>query len=131
IFITIGSISGTAKEFVDRVREEGKKVGAIKITVLRPFPSKEILPLIKNAKIVATLERNISMGYGGAVYADLAGALINEEKKPKLIDFILGLGGRDVTFKDMGEILDICEKAMAGEKVERPVWIGVKKELIE
>ena len=131
IFITIGSISGTAKEFVDKVREEGKKVGVIKITVLRPFPFKEILPLIKNAKIVATLERNISMGYGGAVYADLAGALINEEKKPVLIDFILGLGGRDVTFKDFEEILGICEKVMAGEKVERPVWIGVKKELIE
>ncbi len=131
IFITIGSISGTAKEFVDKVREEGKKVGVIKITVLRPFPFKEILPLIKNAKIVATLERNISMGYGGAVYADLSGALINEEKKPVLIDFILGLGGRDVTFKDFEEILGICEKVMAGEKVERPVWIGVKKELIE
>ncbi len=131
IFITIGSISGTAKEFVDKVREEGKKVGTIKITVLRPFPFKEILPLIKNAKVVATLERNISMGYGGAVYADLAGTLINEEKKPVLIDFILGLGGRDVTFKDFNEILDVCEKVMAGEKVERPVWIGVKKELIE
>ena len=131
IFITMGSISGTAKEFVDRVREEGKKVGAIKITVLRPFPFKEILPLIKNAKVVATLERNISMGYGGAVYADLSGALINEKERPTLIDFILGLGGRDVTFKDFEEILSICEKVMAGEKVERPVWIGVKKELIE
>ena len=131
IFITMGSISGTAKEFVDKVREEGKKVGTIKITVLRPFPFKEILPLIKNAKIVATLERNISMGYGGAVYADLSGALINEKERPALIDFILGLGGRDVTFKDFEEILSICEKVMAGEKVERPIWIGVKKELIE
>lgn len=131
IFITMGSISGTAKEFVDEVREEGKKVGVIKITVLRPFPFKEILPLIKNAKAVATLERNISMGYGGAVYADLAGALINEKERPALIDFILGLGGRDVTFKDFEEILSICEKVMAGEKVERPVWIGVKKELVE
>jgi len=131
IFITMGSISGTAKEFVDKVREEGKKVGVIKITVLRPFPFKEILPLIKNAKIVATLERNISMGYGGAVYADLSGALINEKERPALIDFILGLGGRDVTFKDFEEILSICEKVMAGEKVERPIWIGVKKELVE
>ncbi|KAA0009159.1 MAG: pyruvate ferredoxin oxidoreductase, partial [Thermoplasmata archaeon] len=131
IFITMGSISGTAKEFVDKVREEGKKVGVIKITVLRPFPFKEILSLIKNAKVVATLERNISMGYGGAVYADLSGALINEKERPTLIDFILGLGGRDVTFKDFEEILSICEKVMAGEKVERPVWIGVKKELIE
>ena len=131
IFITMGSISGTAKEFVDKVREEGKKVGVIKITVLRPFPFKEILPLIKNAKIVATLERNISMGYGGAVYADLSGALINEKERPALIDFILGLGGRDVTFKDFEEILSICEKMMAGEKVERPIWIGVKRELVE
>ncbi|MCD6109134.1 MAG: pyruvate ferredoxin oxidoreductase, partial [Thermoplasmata archaeon] len=98
--------------------------------VLRPFPFKEILPLIKNAKTVAILERNISMGYGGAVYADLAGAIINEKDRPLLLDFILGLGGRDITFKDLEEILSVCEDVIKGKKVERPVWIGVNKELI-
>ncbi|HDO19885.1 MAG TPA: pyruvate ferredoxin oxidoreductase [Thermoplasmatales archaeon] len=130
ILITIGSLSGTTKEFIDRLREEGKKIGMVKITVLRPFPFKEILPVIKNAKVVATLEKNISMGYGGAVYAELAGVLINEEKRPALIDFILGLGGRDVTFKELNEVVGICEELKAGKKMERPVWIGVKKELI-
>ncbi|KAA0005309.1 MAG: pyruvate ferredoxin oxidoreductase [Thermoplasmata archaeon] len=130
IFITIGSASGTTKEFVDKARKEGKKVGAIKLTVLRPFPFKEILPLIKNAKTIAILERNISMGYGGAVYADLAGAIINEKDRPLLLDFILGLGGRDITFKDLEEILSVCEDVIKGKKVERPVWIGVNKELI-
>lgn len=130
IFLTIGSISGTAKEFVDMARKRGKKVGLIKLTVLRPFPSEEIISMINRAKVVATLERNISMGYGGAVYADLAGVIVNERKKPMLIDFILGLGGRDVTFKEFEKILETCERATKGEKIERPIWIGLNEELI-
>jgi len=130
VLITLGSVSGTTKEFIDKMRKEGKKIGMVKLTVLRPFPFKELIPLIKNARVVATLERNISLGYGGAIYADLAGILVNEEKRPLLIDFILGLGGRDITFNDLEEIVKVCEKLIRGERMERPVWIGVKKELV-
>ena len=131
ILITIGSVSGTVKDAIDKMRENGKKVGAIKVTVLRPFPFKEIKSIIKNAKVVGILEKNLSMGYGGAVYADLSGAMINEkDKQPILIDFILGLGGRDVTFKDINDIVDKCEDAADGKPFERPIWIGLNEELI-
>jgi len=130
VLLTMGSVSGTTKEVVDEMRKKGRKVGVAKLTVLRPFPFEEINSIIKNAKVVGILEKNISMGYGGAVYADLSGALINEKERPILIDFIVGLGGRDIVIDNIEEIIKICEDAKDGKRIERPVWIGLNKELI-
>ncbi len=130
VLLTMGSVSGTTKEAVDEMRKKGKKVGVAKLTVLRPFPFEEINSIIKNAKVVGILEKNISMGYGGAVYADLSGAIINEKERPILIDFIVGLGGRDIVIDNIEEIVKICEDARDGKRIERPVWIGLNKELI-
>ena len=130
VLLTMGSVSGTTKEAVDEMRKKGKKVGVAKLTVLRPFPFEEINSIIKNAKVVGILEKNISIGYGGAVYADLSGAIINEKERPILIDFIVGLGGRDIVIDNIEEIVKICEDARDGKRIERPVWIGLNKELI-
>ena len=130
IMITMGSLAGTLKDFVDRKREEGVKVGAAKITVYRPFPIEEIRALAKKAKVLAILEKDVSFGSGGAVFADVARSLINEKEKPIVLDFIIGLGGRDVTFEQLDEALSIAEKAMK-EGVEKDIyWIGLREEIL-
>jgi len=130
ILVTMGSLAGTVKEFVDKKREEGIKIGAAKITVYRPFPIEEIRALAKKTKVLALLEKDISFGIGGAVYADVGRALINEKEKPIVLDFILGLGGRDVTFENLDEVIEISKKALEGEKVEEVSWIGLRKEIL-
>lgn len=130
ILLTMGSLAGTLKEFVDKKREEGVKIGAAKMTVYRPFPIEEIRALAKKAKVLAILEKDISFGIGGAVFADTSRALINEKEKPIILDFILGLGGRDVTFENLEEIVEISKKALEGEKVEEVNWIGLRKEIL-
>ncbi|ALM75920.1 MULTISPECIES: pyruvate synthase subunit PorA [Thermococcus] len=130
IMITMGSLAGTLKEFVDKKREEGVKVGAAKITVYRPFPIEEIRALAKKAKVLAILEKDISFGSGGAVFADVARSLINEKEKPIVLDFIIGLGGRDVTFGQLEEALSIAEKAMKEGVEEEVYWIGLRKEIL-
>lgn len=130
IMITMGSLAGTLKDFVDKKREEGVKIGAAKITVYRPFPIEEIRALAKKAKVLAILEKDVSFGSGGAVFADVARSLINEKEKPIILDFIIGLGGRDVTFEQLDEALSIAEKAMK-EGVEKDIhWIGLRKEIL-
>jgi pyruvate ferredoxin oxidoreductase alpha subunit len=129
IILTLGSMSGTARAAVDKMREGGKKVGVAKLTVLRPFPTKEMMALTQNAKVLAVAERDISLGFGGAVFSDIAGSYINESKKPMVLDYIIGLGGRDVTIKDYEEIVSKSEKALAAGKPEKqPEWINVKEE---
>jgi len=130
ILLTMGSLAGTLKEFVDKKREEGIKIGAAKMTVYRPFPIEEIRALAKKAKVLAILEKDISFGIGGAVFADTSRALINEKEKPIMLDFIIGLGGRDVTFENLEEAVEISKKALEGEKVEEINWIGLRKEIL-
>lgn len=130
ILVTMGSLAGTVKGFVDKKREEGVKIGAAKITVYRPFPIDEIRALAKKTKVLAILEKDISFGIGGAVYADVGRALINEKENPIVLDFILGLGGRDVTFENLEEVVGISKKALEGEKVEEVSWIGLRKEIL-
>lgn len=130
ILVTMGSLAGTVKEFVDKKREEGIKIGAAKITVYRPFPIEEVRALAKKTKVLALLEKDISFGIGGAVFTDASRALINEKEKPIVLDFILGLGGRDVTFENLDEVIEISKKALKGEKVEEVSWIGLRKEIL-
>ncbi len=68
ILVSMGSMTGTARAAVKRMRKIGKKVGLVKLTVYRPFPEKELLQACKNAKIVAVCERDISCGFRGAVW---------------------------------------------------------------
>ncbi|NPA75696.1 MAG: pyruvate ferredoxin oxidoreductase [Euryarchaeota archaeon] len=130
IFVTIGSMSGTTREFIKKMRAQGKKVGMVKITTFRPFPKEELKEALKNAKVVAVTERNISFGFGGAVYGELGATFANMANKPKIIDFIVGLGGRDITFKTLESVLSEAEKALNGEDVSEVNWIDVNKEAV-
>ncbi len=129
VLVTMGSMTSTTREFVKKLRKEGKKVGLLKLTTFRPFPKEELKAVLKDVPVVAVLERNISFGFGGAVYAELAATFANESKKPKIIDFIIGLGGRDITFKTLGEVVEIAEKALK-EDVDEVNWIDVNKEAV-
>ena len=130
IFVTMGSLAGTVKDYVDHLREKGLKVGAAKLTVYRPFPIEEVRALAKKAKVLALLEKNVTFSVGGALFQDFSRALINEKEKPIIIDYILGLGGRDVTFQNLDEVLAIAQKALDGEKVDEVNWIGLRKEIL-
>ncbi len=130
VLVTMGSLAGTVKEFVDKKRAEGVKIGAAKITVYRPFPIEEIRALAKKTKVLALLEKDISFSVGGAVFADTSRALINEKEKPIILDFILGLGGRDVTFENLEEVVDIAKKALEEGVEEEVYWIGLRKEIL-
>jgi pyruvate ferredoxin oxidoreductase alpha subunit len=129
ILLTLGSMSGTARAAVDKMREEGKKVGSAKMTVFRPFPTKELFEMTRNAKALAVVDRDISPGFGGAVFGEAAAEYVNEPEKPILMNFIVGLGGRDITIPDFEDMVQKAEKALDSGKPENMVeWINVKEE---
>lgn len=130
ILLTMGSISGTARVAINELREKhGKKVGVIKLAVLRPFPFKKLVELTQHAKVLAVVERDISIGFGGAVFPEVAAQYVNREKRPLITNYIVGLGGRDVTQKDFYEIVEKAEKVLKDGKVEKPTeWINIKME---
>ena len=96
--VIIGSSAGTAKMSVDKLREKGIKAGLVKIRVFRPFPAEEIAAELKNCKAVAVMDKSEGFSAcGGPLFAETAGALINLDTRPKVIDVVYGLGGRDFT----------------------------------
>jgi len=81
------------------------------------------------AKVVAVVDRSLSVGYGGPVFAEVAGIFVNDAKKPIIQDFIVGLGGRDILVKDFETIVSKCETTMKTGKPEKVIdWINVNYE---
>jgi len=128
ILITMGSMAGDAKDAVDVMRDEGYKVGLIKLRCLRPFPKEELGGLLKRVKGVGVVERGFSMGRGGVISVEIASALMELGiKDVTMVSYIAGLGGKDVGMDDFVKIFldlqDKCEKEASFETI----WYGMKE----
>ncbi len=125
VLLTMGTAASTALEVVDDFRKRGKKVGLCRLRTFRPFPSTELGELLGSAKKVAVLDRDNSLGCGGIVAQELKAALYGAARKPKVFEFIAGLGGRDITPEDIGEMFNYTLRNSSPDG--SPVWMGVKK----
>lgn len=114
ILITLGSVTGTCRVVVDELRNQGKKVGVLKIRFMRPFPEKEIIDTTRGAKVIGVLEKDISFGYEGTVYTNVNSTLIKSGKPIQSYNFIAGLGGRDISKEDIKSMYDYLEEAANG-----------------
>lgn len=120
--VAMGSICGTIKDAIDEMREAGRKVGLVRIRVFRPFPSEEIAQALLKAKRVAVLDKDISLGAKGAVALEVKDALYG--KTVPVLNYILGLGGRDVRKRDIAAIVALAEKG------EGDMFYGLRKEVL-
>jgi pyruvate ferredoxin oxidoreductase alpha subunit len=111
LLITMGSMGETAEMAINELRAKGVSVGLIKIRLWRPFPFAEFRTLVKNAKKLIVTDRAVSFGGpGGPVFSEIKSALYNEANRPAIYNYIIGLGGRDVTVPDF---VGMMEKPIA------------------
>ena len=105
LLLGIGSFTETASVAIDELREKGEKVGLVRLRLWRPFPFAELRAAVKSAKYLIVFDRCLSLGGpGGPLCSEIKSALYPEKKKPKIFNFVGGMGGRDVTpqqFADM------------------------------
>ncbi len=124
--VSMGSVVGTIKELIDRLEEEGKKVGLLQICSYRPFPRYEVYNALKDKMNIVVLEKCISLGRGGILASDTRWSFPRAEKKDRNISsFVAGLGGRNIPVDDLRYMVERVEK----EPVEFE-FLGLKKELI-
>ncbi len=98
VLIAMGSVAETATEAIDALRDRGEKVGLLRIRLWRPFPFEQFRAAVKSAKNLIVIDRAISYGGpGGPVCSEIRSALYNADSRPKIVNFIAGLGGRDIT----------------------------------
>jgi len=126
--LTLGSLASTARAVVTNLRNErGIPVGLVKLRTVRPFPDQELRECLGSMKAVAILERDISLGAGGIVYTELVRSLCPLNGSPHLIDYIIGLGGRDVTFDDVKDIALRTYEEQHADSIRNPIrWYRVR-----
>ncbi len=128
VLITSGAVSSTVKYTVNEIRKrEGKKIGVLRMRILRPFHFEKIRKILSGRKKVIVLDRNISFGLGGIFFNEIRSSLYSVSEKPILLGYIWGLGGRDITPKDVEGVIKDAEKR---EKDEDIIFWGLKKENI-
>ena len=131
ILVALGSVAGTVKDAVDDLQTTGKKVGLIKIRCYRPFPYEEILEAVKGARVVAVMDASFSMGSEGAVGLDLKAKLFGKPDAPMVIDFIAGLGGREINDKTIGWLVDRAEELHRSGKVPaESEWVDLNPAIL-
>lgn len=114
VIVVMGSTAGTAKVVVDELRERGERVGLLKVWLWRPFPRAEVAEALSGAKAVAIMDRALSFGNMGALYLDIASAFAGREG-PVFVNYIYGLGGRDVPAEHIAQVFEGLKDAVTGE----------------
>lgn len=126
VLVALGSMCGTTKYVVNKLREEGKKVGMIKIVSFRPFPFEQIRDLLKDINIIGVFDRSSGLGgQGGPVWSEVTAAMngLNADIR----HFVGGLGGRDVTEMTITKIFNELLAIKAGETDQHTQWIDTKE----
>jgi pyruvate ferredoxin oxidoreductase alpha subunit len=125
IALSMGSLSYQMHPVVDRLREEGVKVGCAGMRLYRPFPDEAVSKLLSGAKRVAVFEKALSYGNQGPLYGDVKAALYGQDERPEVKNFILGLGGREIkTDELMDSLRDLGQgKGAAGDA---PEFVGIR-----
>ena len=131
IFVGMGSLALPVRVAIRKMREQDIKVGFVRIKWFRPFATQEIRELLSQFKVVGVIDRDYSYGApsnGGIVFHEIRSALYTLDKRPLVVGFIAGLGGREIRGQNVIQMTDIMREALATGKVEQENhWIGVRE----
>ena len=129
VIVIIGSAAGTCKAAVDKIRQTtGKKVGLCKIRVFRPFPEEELAQALKDRKAIAILDRSeMFSATGGPLGAEVRAALHSAKSQAEAVNYLYGLGGRDITVEDFEQVYKRLEEiAQTHEIPDMYEYIGLR-----
>lgn len=126
-----GDLALQMEDAVDSVREEGYKVGMVKLRHFRPFPVEDVINIAKKVKVLGVMDRATAFGSatGGPISSEVKSALEGEEKTARILPMIGGLGGREVTLEQQKEQLKILIKMketgeLPGDLIHGTLWDG-------
>lgn len=127
--VAIGSVCGTTKDAIDRLRQQGVKAGLIKVRVFRPFPGEELAEALRNVKAVAIMDRCESYSaQGGPLGAELTAAMYRARLSAKTVNIVYGLSGRDVRVEDLEQVYaDLKHMAEDGKTFAQYPYLGLRE----
>ncbi|MFQ5879246.1 MAG: pyruvate ferredoxin oxidoreductase [Dehalococcoidia bacterium] len=130
VLVGMGTLSMPVRVAVRKMRQEGRKVGFVRLKWFRPFPTEEVQAAVGRAKAVGVIDRDFSLGspyYSGVLFNEVRSALYDALQRPYVLNFIAGLGGREISADDVEEMADILFRAAETGQYEREAyWVGVR-----
>lgn len=128
VLVMSNTFATKGKAAVERWRSQGKKVGLLRLRVLRPFPAQAITAALAGRKAVAVVDQNLAPGLGGITYQEIVTALYHEKTRPPVVSLIGGLGGKDISDTEFDVALTDMERAAAGDVRLGPRLLYTKAE---
>ncbi|UCD83361.1 MAG: pyruvate ferredoxin oxidoreductase [Deltaproteobacteria bacterium] len=126
--LTMGSFGETASLAIDQMCKRGEKVGLLKLRLWRPFPFEEVRQAVEGLEILAVVDRCISFGGpGGPVCSEIRSALYQATSRPKVVGFVAGLGGRDISPEQFEGIAKRAEEVAEKGSPQEYEMIGVRE----
>ncbi|MEM1983415.1 MAG: hypothetical protein QXZ63_07140, partial [Sulfolobales archaeon] len=128
VLVVMGSSSGTIKHVVRDLRKKGMRVGVLRLRTFRPFPNEELVKFLSDVKVVGVMDRATSPGaYGAPLFSEVRNALFDLNSKPSVINYIYGIGGRDLEPSAIRQIFDdLLEVAKGGVPSNCIKYVGVR-----
>jgi 2-oxoisovalerate ferredoxin oxidoreductase alpha subunit len=128
LVISMGTIGSEAKVAVQNLRDAGYKIGSLRVRAFRPFPVDDVKRVCSKVDAVAVIDRAISFGMEGQLFTEVQSSLYDLEDGPLAMNFVAGLGGRDVTEKDIESMaLQAAKCAREGRVDQRVTWYGLRR----
>ncbi len=131
VLIGLGQVAAAGRTAVRRLREKGQKVGFVSLRWFRPFPTEELREVLSRFKAVGVIDRDCAHGSpddGGVLMHEIRSCLYPVKDRPAVVNFITGLGGRDISIDDCIKMYELTQKAARDEKMDGFVtWIGVRE----
>lgn len=126
--IVLNSTAGTAKDVVDSLRSEGIKAGLVKPRSFRPLPAEDLAESLKNVKALAIMDKADSCNsFSGPLFSEITSALYSQGINIPAVNYIYGLGGRDVKTSDIEEIYrNLIKIAKDGKTNQTTYYLGVR-----
>jgi len=120
VLFGIGSMMKTARYAAEEARKRGDKVGVVTVRCFRPFPERDVIEAIGSARTVLVLDRDIGYGTSGMVYPDVTRTLYHSSKRPDVLNFIIGTGGKDITPATIERCVELGRAGHQGQTVFWP-----------
>ncbi len=130
VLMGMGTVNQPGRTAVRRLREQGHKVGYLNLRWFRPFPAEELRAALSRFKAVGVIDRDVAQGSaddGGVLLHEVRSAVYPLTQRPEVVNFITGLGGRDVAISDCARMLEIAMEARDGKNPSTVTWIGVRE----
>ncbi len=129
VLVMAGSFSTKIKAAVNRWREQGRRVGLLRLRMIRPLPAAQLVGSLAGRRAVGVLDQNLSPGLGGILYHEVAGALAGSGRAPGVLrSFVGGLGGKDISQGELDHVLQVLDTSRVGEDASEPVLLFTQME---